>query len=159
VGDDLFSVVPDVSTEALGEMSRRDEASEEIELLGYPVSLDPFTFWMEDLERNGTIRISELENYVGREMEIAGIQVCHRLHRTLKGDLMKFISLADESGIAETVLFPDAYRAFGWPLSRSRAARLRVSIERDETGSGLSLMVTEALSAPHEYTAGRRPSQ
>ncbi|NDV61223.1 DNA polymerase III subunit alpha [Puniceicoccales bacterium CK1056] len=149
-GDDLFTVVPEVSTEALEEMSRRDRAIAEVELLGYPVSMDPFEFWMEDLERNGTIPICELENYVGREMEIAGIQVCHRLHRTLKGELMKFVSLADESGIAETVLFPDVYREFGWPLSHSHAARLRVNIERDETGSGLSLTVTEALTGPRE---------
>ena len=157
--DDLFSIVPEVSTEALGEMSPKDGAGAEVELLGFPVSLDPFAYWMEDLDCNGTIRIAELGNYVGREMEIAGIQVCHRLHRTLKGELMKFISLADASGIAETVLFPDAYREFGWPLSLSRAARLRVSIEYDDTGSGLSLTVTEAITGSRGDTAERLPLQ
>ena len=158
-GADLFAPAEKVSTESLREMSPVESAEAEVELLGYPVSLSPFDLWMQGIDRNGTIRIAELEKYVGREMEIAGIQVCHRLHRTLKGELMKFVSLADETGIAETVLFPDVYREYGWPLSHSRAARLRVSIERDETGSGLSLSVMEALTGSREYTAEKLPSQ
>ena len=76
-------------------------------------------------------------------MRIAGIQVSHRLHRTVKGEMMKFVTIADESGMAETVLFPQVYKAYGWELSQQRAACVRVYIEWDETESGLSLTVTE----------------
>ena len=47
--------------------------------------------------------------------------------------------------MAETVLFPETYRRYGWPLSQVRAARMRVHVERDETESGLSLTVTEVV--------------
>ena len=57
--------------------------------------------------------------------------------------MMKFITLADESGMAETVLFPNAYKKYGWDLSQKQSACMRVYIEWDETESGLSLMVTE----------------
>lgn len=157
--DDLFAAAPSGNAAPLSEMGPHACAEAEAELLGYPVTLSPFDLWMADIDRAGTIRIAELEQYVGREMEIAGIQVCHRLHRTLKGELMKFVSIADESGIAETVLFPDAYRAAGWELAQSRAARLRVHIERDDTGSGLSLTVTEAVTGRSGCTAGTRPWQ
>ena len=119
-------------------------AEAEAELLGYPVTLDPFALWMRDVDRSNTVPVSALGDFVGREMRIAGIQVCHRLHRTLKGELMKFVSVADETGMAETVLFPDAYRKHGWDLSQRRSASLRVYVEQDETGSGLSLTVTGA---------------
>jgi len=144
---ELFAAGCRVAPVALHPMSAEEQAGAEAELLGYPVSLSPFALWMAETERAGTVPVAELHRYVGREMEIAGIQVCHRLHRTLKGGLMKFISFADESGIAETVLFPDAYRRFGWALSQTRAARVRVYVEHDETESGLSLTVTD-LSHP-----------
>ena len=51
---------------------------------------------------------------------------------------------------AETVLFPEAYRRFGWALSQCKAARLRVYVEWDETESGLSLIVTDALTEDEE---------
>jgi DNA-directed DNA polymerase III PolC len=140
---DLFAVSSRRDASALRPMDERAMAEAEAELLGFPVTCSPFALWMEGVNRNGTLPISKLGHHVGREMEIAGIQVCHRLHRTLKGDLMKFISVADETGMAETVLFPDVYRRFGWQLSQVRAARFRVRIEYDDTESGLSLTVTE----------------
>lgn len=120
-------------------------AEAEAELLGYPVTHSPFALWMSHLERGGTVAIRDLDRYVGREMEIVGMPVCQRLHRTTRGELMQFVSLADETGMAETVLFPETYRRYGWPLSQVRASRMRVHVERDETGSGLSLTVTEVV--------------
>ena len=140
---DLFQAQPQRQDLSFAPMSREAMAEAESELLGFPVSADPFTVWMRGLEREGALPVAQLVGHVGREVEIAGIQVCHRLHRTLKGELMKFISIADETGMAETVLFPDVYRRFGWALAQSRAARLRVHVEWDETCSGLSLTVTD----------------
>jgi DNA-directed DNA polymerase III PolC len=139
---DLFATVPREAV--LPDSDPAQAAEAEAELLGYPVSLDPFSLWMPETASVGTVPVVELPAYVGREVNIAGLQVCHRLHRTHEGGLMKFVSVADSSGIAETVLFPEAYRAYGWQLSQERSARLRVFVEWDETESGLSLTVTEA---------------
>jgi error-prone DNA polymerase len=141
---DLFEVAEATGNRNFPAMAKESMAQEEAGLLGFPVSIGPLELWMCPEDRFNTIPIRDLPKYVGREMRIAGIQVSHRLHRTLKGDLMKFVTVADESGMAETVLFPDVYREHGWDLSQSRAARLRVYVERDETGSGLSLSVTGA---------------
>ena len=143
-GPDLFAASAAPRPEGLPPMDARAMAAAEAELLGFPVTIDPFAFWLEDLDRQGTVPVARLPELLGREVEVAGLQVCHRLHRTLQGGLMKFISIADASGIAETVLFPDMYRQHGWALSQSRACRLRVLVEPDETGSGLSLTVTDA---------------
>ena len=118
-------------------------AEQETELLGFPVTVGPLDLWMTPEERHNTIPIGDLSKFVGQEMRIAGIQVSYRLHRTVKGEMMKFVTLADESGMAETVLFPDTYKRYGWELSQKRSAVMRVYIEWDETESGLSLAVTE----------------
>ena len=140
---DLFEAAELVGASAFNEMSPVAMAEQEAELLGFPVTLGPLELWISNDERMNTIPISDLPRYVGREMRIAGIQVSHRLHRTVKGDMMKFVTIADETGMAETVLFPQAYKAHGWDLSQKRSACLRVYIEWDETESGLSLSVTE----------------
>ena len=63
---------------------------------------------------------------------------------------MKFVSLADETGIAETVLFPEVYRKLGWSLSLSKGARLRIAVDWDETESGLSLNVVDGITCDEE---------
>lgn len=135
----LMEALAPAGMPSLPEMPLLQQAEAEAELLGYPVSLDPFILWEESEGEGYVIPVNELGRYVGRECTIAGLQVCHRLHRTRGGELMKFVSLADRTGIAEVVLFPDAYRSLGWAMSRSRWARLRVLVEADATGGGLSI--------------------
>lgn len=142
---DLFSIADRIAGEDFSPMDARSMAEQESELLGYPVSLNPFELWMQSGERHNTVPVRDLSKYVGREMRIAGIQVSHRLHRTMKGEMMKFVTIADETGMVETVLFPDAYKKYGWELSQKRSASVRVYVEWDETESGLSLTVTEVL--------------
>jgi DNA polymerase III alpha subunit len=141
---DLFEVAEQVDTTSFATMDPVVMGEQEAELLGFPVTLSPLELWMPQEEQLNTVAIDELPRYVGQEMRIAGIQVSHRLHRTIKGEMMKFVTIADESGMAETVLFPQAYKTYGWELSQKRSACLRVYIEWDETESGLSLSVTEA---------------
>ncbi len=140
---DLFEVADRVDGEAFTQMDPVAMAEQEAELLGFPVTLTPLELWMSNDDHLNTIPISDLSRFVGQEMRIAGIQVSHRLHRTTRGEMMKFVTFADETGMAETVLFPQAYKAYGWELSQKRAACVRVYIEWDETESGLCLTVTE----------------
>ncbi len=143
---DLFEIADRIAGEDFSTMDSRAMAEQESELLGYPVTVDPLALWMRSGERHNTIPVSDLPKYVGREMRIAGIQVSHRLHRTVKGEMMKFVTIADETGMAEAVLFPDAYKKYGWELSRKRSACVRVYVEWDGTESGLSLTVTEVVN-------------
>lgn len=126
----------------------------EMELLGFPVSGDPFNYWLDPQLTFGTMAIAQLPEFVGREVEIAGLQVCQRLHRTQHGDMMKFVSLADRTGMAEVALFPDVYQEMGWRMLQTLAVRLRVQVDWDETQSGLSLI---AVRLP-EDTANWRAS-
>jgi len=143
-GDDLFAAAEEAQRhDRFAPATARECARAEVELLGFPVSLSPSAFWMEDLDRRGTVPVAELARYLGREVEIVGLQVCHRLHRGNDGQLMKFVSFADETGMAETVLFSAQYRRFGQVLARKEAARVRVLVEADATGNGLGLTVTD----------------
>jgi DNA polymerase III alpha subunit len=63
---------------------------------------------------------------------------------TKRGETMLFLTLADESGLAECVLFPDAYRAWS---DVTRAPVLRAEGRVDETLGAVTLSA-ERLVAP-----------
>lgn len=144
---DLFEAGSERCGSPLKEMDPEACAHAEAELLGFPVTVSPWELWLANLERAGAIPLAELEECVGRVVRVAGIQVCQRLHRTHGGKLMKFISLSDESGIAEMCLFPETYRRYGWYVAQNPAISARVSVQWDETGSGLSLRVVDVLES------------
>lgn len=121
----------------------------EAELLGYPISEDPFRYWTGHLPDTGTIPLSERHRYADNRkcIEVIGIIVCVRLHRTTQGQLMKFITLADQSGMAEAVIFPEVYRQWGGYLAGARAIRAKVTPVYDETKSSVSLQF-QGVSVP-----------
>ncbi len=55
----------------------------------------------------------QLAEHVGRRVSIAGIVMAARRARTQSGEFMKFVSLEDEHGLVECVLFPDVYHRYG----------------------------------------------
>ena len=59
----------------------------------------------------GCIPLVELPRKpTGTRVRVAGIRIASRRHRTQKGDPMGFLTLEDETGTAEVVLFPEAWR-------------------------------------------------
>lgn len=110
----------------------------EADLLGYPVTLSPFAYWLAGVDTRGTTPIDELPRHMGEEVEIAGIVVNTRSHTTSRGEFMKFISLADATGIADMTIFPPAYRKYGFDLVRKPAFRARIKIGHNPTNSGIS---------------------
>ena len=120
----------------------------EAQLFGYPITLSPFALWLKGIDRMGTVPIDQLEDCVGREVEIAGIIVAARNIVTLNGKPMKFVSIADETEIAEVILFPGTYRRMAYQVSRSQAIRIRVWVkwdktERSVTAQGVDLVATD----------------
>lgn len=114
------------------EPSVRDCAAWEAEAFGFPVSLHPCTFWLAGVEREGTQPLSAAAQLdEGQGMDVCGVQVCLRTHRSRDGRLMKFVSLADESAVLEVILFPDVYRSLGLRWSRQAAVRCRICRKGD----------------------------
>ncbi len=117
----------------------------EVELLGYPITVSPFVLWLKGIDRMGTVRMDQLGDYVGREVEIAGIIVAVRNFVAVNGKPMKFVSIADETEIAEVILFPGAYRRMAYVVSRSQAIRIRVRVKWDKTERSISIQGVDLL--------------
>ncbi len=73
-----------------------DDAYDEIELLGFPVSLS----WFDMLETSyrGDVRASELAGHVGQKVRMVGHLVTIKYIKTVKNDWMNFGCFIDPSG-------------------------------------------------------------
>ena len=85
----------------------------EMELLGFTVSGHPLDYYDGYLDWRAYTPIVSLPQYPNATVTICGTIVERRTTKTLKGEYMKFVSVADRTGIAELVLFPAVYHQYG----------------------------------------------
>jgi DNA polymerase III alpha subunit len=106
----------------------------EMELLGFPVTLDPLTHLgrcgtgvspvrftggtpvpqvTQQIDWSRYIPVDQLDRHLGKRVTVCGLVVADRINSTQNGELMKFVTLGDRTGFIEAFLFPDAYQRFG----------------------------------------------
>ncbi|WP_372776039.1 DNA polymerase III subunit alpha [Mangrovibacterium sp.] len=93
------------------EHSWLEDAYDEIELLGFPVSCDNFD--MLQLRSRGDIQACDLLNVVGRKVRMVGRLVTIKYVHTSKREIMHFGCFVDHTGeFFDTVHFPDSLRDY-----------------------------------------------
>lgn len=93
------------------ETSPIEDAYDEIELLGFPVSLSLFDLLAE--KAKDTIRASDLLRCVGKTVTTLGCYVTFKHVRTIKGDNMAFGTFLDiDSNFFDTTHFPDSFKSY-----------------------------------------------
>lgn len=64
--------------------------------------------------------VNRLAEFVDQTMQVCGLVVEQRIHNQVTGEPMKFLSLADWTGIVETELFAKTYRSYGLATVRQQ---------------------------------------
>ena len=67
-----------------------------------------------------------------------------RSHHQITGEPMKFLSLADWTGIVETELFAQTYKSYGLATVRYPVLEVEARVESFDNGKGFSLRVMRA---------------
>jgi hypothetical protein len=67
-----------------------------------------------------------------------------RVHHQITGEPMKFLSLADWTGIIETELFAKTYKSYGLATVRYPVLEIEAHVEQFENGRGFSLRALAA---------------
>lgn len=121
---------PSLALPRLPDIDARSQALEELELLGLTVRLHPTeVFERDDLERElgpenylrlrqERIPCADLRRHVGQRVTILGWLAASRRVRTQDGAWMRFLTFEDPSGLAEVVLFTQAYQRHGHRLAK-----------------------------------------
>lgn len=109
--DSVGGLPKGVSLKPTGTFQR---ASQELELLGITLELHPAALarGLRPSE-NFPHRTSQVPHRIGAESRFWGLVVAEKVVLTKAGLPMQFVSLEDETGLVEAVVFPDAFRRRG----------------------------------------------
>jgi error-prone DNA polymerase len=127
----------------LAEPTRRERLEAENELLGYPASGHPLELH-DHIAWHTYCPVARLGGHVGEEVVTCGLVVEQRTHHQITGEPMKFLTLADWTGMVETELFAQTYRSYGLATVRYPVLEITAKVEPFENGCGFSLRVMRA---------------
>ena len=107
----LFTPKPKNYTLPTLTQSRVEDAYDEIELLGFPVSLTLFE--LLQTKYKNPINAHQLQNNIGKRIKLIGQLVTIKYVRTIRKQQMHFATFFDEQGeFFDTTHFPDSLKAY-----------------------------------------------
>ena len=127
----------------LVEPTHLDRLRAESELLDFPASGHPLELH-PDIAWETYCPVAELGRHIGETVTCCGLIIEDRIHQQVTGELMKFMTIADRTGIVETELFADTYRSYGLATVRYPVLEVTASVQPFENGNGYSLRVNRA---------------
>ncbi len=114
--------------EDFGQMKK---LADEKELLGVYVSSHPLKNQRKHLRASGYVTVADAETLPGRNnLKIAAVIQEIRTIRTRRGDPMAFMTMGDETGDIEAVIFPEMYRKTGRQLEAEGLIFTRGKVEK-----------------------------
>ena len=125
------------------EPTRRERLEAETELFGYAVSGHPLELFA-DIAWDTYCPVSRLGEHIGETVMACGLVVEQRTHHQITGEPMKFLTLADWTGMVETELFAQTYKNYGLATVRYPVLEVTATVEPFENGRGFSLRVLRA---------------
>ncbi len=127
----------------LDEPTRLERLQGETELFGFAVSGHPLELF-SDVAWDTYCPVRRLGEFVGQTVTTCGLVVEQRTHHQITGEPMKFLTLADWTGMVETELFAQTYRSHGLATVRYPVLEIEARVEPFENGRGFSLRVLRA---------------
>jgi DNA-directed DNA polymerase III PolC len=128
---------------ALAEPGRLQRLRWEEELLGFPASGHPLELF-PDIAWDTYCPVRRLGEHLGEQVVTCGLVIEQRLFHQTTGQPMKFLTLADRTGVVETELFARAYRSCALATIRYRVLEISATVEPFESGRGYTLRVLRA---------------
>jgi DNA polymerase-3 subunit alpha len=127
----------------LQEPTRRQRLEWENELLGFTASGHPLELF-SDIAWATYCPVARLKEFCGQEVVTCGLVIEQRMFHQATGEPMKFLTLADWTGMVETELFAKTYRSYGLATVRYPVLEIVATVEPHENGRGFSLRVHRA---------------
>lgn len=113
----------------------------EFSALGFLCDQHPMVLFAETLGKD-IVKARDLPGFVGHPVRVAGFLITGKVVPTRAGEPMEFVTFEDETGVVETVFFPEAYRRFCDVLEYRRPYLLDGQVEEDY--GAITLTVTRA---------------
>jgi DNA polymerase-3 subunit alpha len=124
------------SEEDAGEWDEMTVLKHEKEALGFYITGHPLSRFRETLLALKVKGMSELEEIGDREeVRVAGVvSGIKKIVTRGKSESMAYLTLEDEEGSAEAIVFPDLYRSMAGVIHKDRLVVIKGAIDRTEKG-------------------------
>ncbi len=120
--------------ELLREPTRQEILEAETELFGFAVSGHPLELF-PGIAWDTYCPVAELGKHIGETVVTCGLVVEQRTHHQITGEPMKFLTLADWTGMVETELFAQTYKSDGLATVRYPVLEVTATVEPFENRS------------------------
>ena len=137
--------IPPLPEYSIGERIRLEQEILDLAITGHPLRM-----FSRELAERGLATSDQLPRNVGRSVTVAGWLVAMRRAVTRKQEYMKFLTLEDQFGTMEVILFPDTYRRFGHLLCSYGPYLVRGRIEQNHRSIGITAEWLDTLSPPFQ---------
>jgi error-prone DNA polymerase len=142
----------------LGQYDLKTMLLEEVEVLGYLLSVHPLNLYRDYLEGMDIIPASELQEHIGKKVTVIGWWVTNKMVYTKLEEPMAFISFEDTTALYETVFFPDAFSRYCACWSPVRPYILTGIVDDDLGAVSLHVEKMEFLNRRKKFGRKKRIS-
>ena len=119
---------------------------EEYRALGFLRNIHPLALWKDDvLAVKYRVKALHIDKYIGRPVKMVGWPVTQKDVWTKDGLTMSFLSLEDETGLYETVIFPQVYERYSKLLFDQRPLLVYGQVAIDEGAISVEISRIEVL--------------
>jgi len=121
------------------------------EILGLSPLCHPMVFYREKLSKAGVTRTRDIPKLPdGAYVKVAGVVVVCMRPPTRSGTIVVFVTLEDEDGLVDTVIFPKVYEKYGRVIYGNPALIIEGTLQR--LGKrGISLVATKVSPLTSQY--------
>jgi error-prone DNA polymerase len=152
---------------ALPSMTTGEEVTEDYRHLRLSLKQHPMALLRARMAERGMIPSARLKDVrIGSRVAVAGLVLVRQQPGTASGVI--FMTLEDETGVANIVVWPKIFQRFRRALLGSRLMGVTGTVERDESGyvihviaeklTDLTADFTRLAAPPHPYGEGRAPA-
>ncbi len=144
--DEDLSYLPDVQ-----ELSPHERLQADYEIMGLSPMCHPLVFYREKLETRGVVETSRLESLQDKTIvRVAGVVVICMRPPTKSGAVVVFVTLEDEEGLVDTVVFPKVYDKFGSVIFNNPALIIEGKLQKMGK-RGISVIASRIYPLGPEY--------
>ena len=137
------------------ELSLHEQVKMDYDIIGLSAICHPMVFYREKLSKARIKMSAELKNIPDNTIvTVAGVAVVCMRPPTKSGKVVVFITLEDETGLADCVVFPKVYEAYGNVIYNNPALIIEGKLQR--MGKGISIIASKVkpLSAIYKCSDG-----
>ncbi len=138
--------VPDLPKDTFKKKLRKEFAT-----LGFLCTCHPISLYKTTPQKHPTIKAKQLSRFSGKQICFAGWLITGKVVKTKHGEPMKFLTFEDETGIVETVFFPEPYARFCHMLDYGRPYLLTGTVDENWGAVTLTVEKTRPIHNP-EFT-------